>query len=210
MLTRLLSIAIVSAFVVAAQAQLPSDRFSPINYLGRYSGFGYSEGYHACKDGRSNSSNSKSMWKPWESMSSFYGSATTPPNNRSVGMRTTHVAPLYSQAYNASASAGPSMDVAPMRIPMAIPLAQPNTFETQPSTFATPKNLLQQDPSPTRSYESVPPAPTQKQPSPSDRDRLELPAPGKTSEYLPTSSTQNLRVTPGSRSVVMPSSFQHR
>ncbi len=213
MLTRLLSIAIVSAFVVAAQAQLPSDRFSPINYLGRYSGFGYSEGYHACKDGRSNScnsSNSKSMWKPWESMSSFYGSATTPPNNRSVGMRTTHVAPLYSQEYNPSASPVQSMDVAPMQIPMAIPLTQPNTFETQPSTFATPKNLLQQDPSPTRSYESVPPAPTQKQSSPSDRDRLELPAPAKTSEYFPTSGMQNVRVTPGSRSVVTPSAFQHR
>ncbi len=210
MLTRFLSIAIVSAFGVAAQAQLPSDRFSPINYLGRYHGFGYSEGYHACKEGRCNSASGGSFWKPWESMSSFYGSATAPPSNRIVAMRTTNVAPLYSQEYYTSPSGGQSMDVAPIQVPMSSPLAQPNTFEMQPRTFATPKNLIQPEPSSPKSYESVPPAPLQKQSSPSDRDRLDLPAPTKTSEYFPASGMQNLRVPPGTRSVVMPSSFQSR
>ncbi len=210
MLTRFLSIAIVSALGAAAQAQLPSDRFSPINYLGRYHGFGYSEGYHACKEARCNSASSGSFWKPWESMSNFYGSATAPPNNRSVGMRTNNVAPLYGQEYFTSPSVGQSMDVAPVQVPMSSPLAQPKPFDMQPKTFATPKNLIQQEPSSPKSYESVPPTPLQKQSSPSDRDRLDLPAPTTTSGYTPASGMQNLRVPPGTRSVVMPSAFQSR
>ena len=80
MFTRLLSFALVSVLTVAAQAQLPSERFSPINYFGRYHGFGYSDGYHACKEGRCNS---WSLWKPWESMSSLYSSHTPTSSNRS-------------------------------------------------------------------------------------------------------------------------------
>ena len=86
MFTRLLSFALVSVLTVAAQAQLPTERFSPINYFGRYHGFGYSDGYHACKEGRCNS---WSLWKPWESMSSLYSSHTPTSSNRSVPIQAT-------------------------------------------------------------------------------------------------------------------------
>ena len=96
MVTRLLSILLVSVLTVAAQAQLPSERFSPINYFGRYHGFGYSDGYHACKEGRCNS---WSMWKPWEPMSSLYSSHTPTSSNRSVAIRTTANSQMSSLEY---------------------------------------------------------------------------------------------------------------
>jgi hypothetical protein len=58
-------------FCSPAAAQLPSqNRFSPINYFGRWQGFGYSDGYHACKEGRC---------PPKWSFSSFCGEPTSPP-----------------------------------------------------------------------------------------------------------------------------------
>ena len=226
MLTRLLSIAIVSVFSIAAQAQLHSDRYSPINYLGRYSGFGYSDGYHACKDGQCNNGSmlkptmaklsmaKPSTWNPWEPMSSFYGSATAPSDNRIIGnsiapMRTTTVAPLYTKPYFSTPSDRQPMsdrqplDVPPTQAPVTKPLLKPSTLEAPPSLpLRTPAAPIKQ--------ESVPPAPIPKQSSPSDHDKLELPEPTKTSQYFTPSGMQNLRVPPGSRSVVMPSALQLR
>ena len=86
MLIRLFSIAIVFTAVATTQAQLPSqNRVSPINYFGRYHGFGYSDGYHECKESKVRPA---SFWKPWESMSSFYGQPTVPPSGSIVGSRT--------------------------------------------------------------------------------------------------------------------------
>ncbi len=176
MVTRLLSVAFVCVFNVAALAQLPSESFSPLNYFGRYHGFGYSDGYHACKDGHCNSDKGKrngSIWKPWESMSSFYGSPTAPPSNRVVTQRATSRAPLYSQEYFVSPNFGPSIDVSPQSMYQALPQSLPNwPSTTQPS------------------YESVPPAPGQSQPSPSDRGNLELPAPQKTEQMPPTPTAE--------------------
>ena len=111
MLSRLLSIAFVSVLAVAAQAQLPSERFSPINYFGRYHGFGYSDGYHACKEDRCNSWSPSKHWespskhwgalsKPWESMSSLYGSPAPTSSNRTVGTQTTVSSSVVSQEHN--------------------------------------------------------------------------------------------------------------
>ena len=99
MLTRLLSFAFVGVFAAVAQAQLPSERFSPINYFGRYHGFGYSDGYHACKGGRCNS---WSLWKPWESMSSLYGSPSPSTSNRAARLQATANLPVISQEYYAA------------------------------------------------------------------------------------------------------------
>ena len=184
MVTRLLSVAIVCVFNVAANAQLPSDSFSPLNYLGRFHGFGYSEGYHACKDGRCNSGkggSGSSIWKPWESMSSFYGSATAPPNQRVVTQRPTSQAPLYSQEYCVSPNFGPP-NIGPVS-----PSFAPSIDVSHQPTYPSPQQTLpKRTPTPQPSYESVPPAPKQSQPSPSDRNMLELPAPQKL-EQVPAS-----------------------
>lgn len=179
MVTRLLSVALVCVFNVAAQAQLPSESFSPLNYLGRFHGFGYSEGYHACKDGRCDSDNSKSsrggsIWKPWESMSSYYGTATAPPSSRVVTPRATSKAPLYSQENCVAPNFGvPNLgSVAPS-------FGSTMGVSPQPMYQAPPQSLPKWAPTPQPSYESVPPAPSQSQPSPSDRGKLELPAPQK-------------------------------
>ena len=106
MLTRLLSFAFVGVFAAVAQAQLPSERFSPINYFGRYHGFGYSDGYHACKGGRCNSWSLwkpwESMSKPWESMSSLYGSPSPATSNRAARLQATANLPMVSQEYYAA------------------------------------------------------------------------------------------------------------
>ncbi len=96
MITRLLSVVLVGVWTVAAQAQLPSEHFSPINYFGRYHGFGYSDGYHACKEGRCNS---WSLWKPWEPMSSLYSSPAPTSSNRSVAIQATANSKLSSLEY---------------------------------------------------------------------------------------------------------------
>ena len=199
MVTRLLSVAFVCVFNVSAHAQLPSESFSPLNYLGRFYGFGYSDGYHACKDGRcesGKSGSSGSIWKPWESMSTYYGTASAPPGNRVVTQRATNKAPLYSQencvapnfgspnfgsanfgSANFGTGApnfGPSLDVSPQPMYQA---PQPMYQAPQPKYQAPPQSLPKWSPTPQPSYESVPPAPRQSQPSPSDRNKLELPAP---------------------------------
>ena len=166
MLTRTLSIALVCVFTIAAQAQLPSERFSPINYFGRFHGFGYSDGYHACKDGRCNT-NSWSNWKPWESMSSVYGSPTPPPSNRALGVRAKPMSQNYQQAYYPLPSLEPSTDFSALPTPasqLRIPPAPLNGTHRAPAD---------------KTFETVPPAPVRTQPSPSDRGVRELPPPLK-------------------------------
>jgi len=186
MLKRPLSIALVCVFSVAAQAQLPSERFSPINYFGRFHGFGYSDGYHACKDGRCNTkgntngningnsnsnSNSWSTWKPWESMSSFYGSPSPPPSNRVLGVRAMPI-PMsqnYSQAYYPSPSLEHSTDFSSLPTPAS---------QLQLGSPPAPLYGTQRSPA-DKTYETVPPAPVRAQPFPSDRTVRELPPPLK-------------------------------
>ena len=180
MLTRPLSIALVCIFTVATQAQLPSERFSPINYFGRFHGFGYSDGYHACKDGRCNTnsnsnsntnsnSSSWSKWKPGESMSSFYGSATPPPSNRVLGVRTIPMSQNYQQAYYPSPSLEQSTDFSSLPTPAS---------QLQLSNPPAPLNVTQRSQA-DKIHETVPPAPVRAQPSPSDRGVRELPPPLK-------------------------------
>ena len=162
MFSRLLSIAFVSVLAVTAQAQLPSARFSPINYFGRYNGFGYSDGYHACKDGRCKT---WSMSKPWESMSSLYGSPTPSSSNRvpssnhrAVGIQSRSISPMVSQEYFAT--------------PVINRTAPPSGPQWLP-TVAIP-------------YESVPPNQNQIQLSPSDRPVRAQPPLGTKSEFMPS------------------------
>jgi hypothetical protein len=186
MITRLLPVVIVCVFAAAADAQLTSDRYSPINTFGRYHGFGFSDGYHSCKDGRSN--NSVSFWKPWESMSSFYGSPTQPPSNRA--MNTTSSSLLYSPARAYHANPGFAQPVEEVFTQPSAPAYVP-----QQMVPAAPLQVPPLNRAPQNSYESVPPAPLQLQSSPSDR---ELPAPRKSSE--PTA--QRLQVPKVSRSLL--------
>ena len=170
MLTRPLSIALVCVFSVAAEAQLPSERFSPINYFGRFHGFGYSDGYHACKDGRCNTNgNSWSTWKPWESMSSFYDSPTPPPSNRVLGVRAIPMSQNYIQAYYPSPSIEQSTDFSSLPTPAS---------QLQLGNPPAPLYGTQRSPA-DKTYETVLPAPVRAQPSPSDRTVRELPPPLK-------------------------------
>ena len=170
MLKRPLSIALVCVFSVAAQAQLPSERFSPINYFGRFHGFGYSDGYHACKDGRCNTKgNSRSTWKPWESMSSFYGSPTPPPSDRALGVRAISMSQNYTQAYYPSPSLEQSTDFSSLPTPAS---------QLQLGSPPAPLYGTQRSPA-DKTYETVPPAPVRAQPFPSDRTVRELPPPLK-------------------------------
>ena len=80
---RLFSLLLVSFSSLAAQAQLPSNNWSPLNYFGRYHGFGYSDGYHSCKDGnchgaRGLRSNLTPFSNDRDPIATFYGSPTTP------------------------------------------------------------------------------------------------------------------------------------
>jgi hypothetical protein len=60
--------------------QIPSQaRSSPINYFGRFHGFGYSDGYHSCPTPRSPRGHglAQSLGSPAD-FSSYYGSPTAP------------------------------------------------------------------------------------------------------------------------------------
>ena len=169
MFSRLLSIAFVSVLAVTAQAQLPSARFSPINYFGRYHGFGYSDGYHACKEGRCNT---WSIWKPWESMSkpwgsmsSLYGMPTPSSSNRApshsnqaVGIQTTNNSPMASQEFYAT--------------PIINRTAPPSGPQWSPAGPHT--------------KESIPPNQNQIQLSPSDRPVRALSPLGTKSDFMPS------------------------
>jgi hypothetical protein len=229
MFARMLSLAFVSLIPGISLAQLPSQHFSSINYLGRYLGFGYSDGYHACQDGRCTPVGQP---KSWDAMSTFYGSPTLPPNNRVVGRQlTTMPSPAFNHEHCVEPVFSPGSqsqlaypmqttlqtEVAPSMVqPNSQPQPHPQTlaphWSPSPLSFEpyTP-NLkpLQSSPSDRGSYESVPPAPRTSQPSTTDREQLELPSPLQRSESK-SPEAQYRRVPPGSYSLIQPTSVRAR
>ncbi|MEQ1827084.1 MAG: hypothetical protein ABL921_14110 [Pirellula sp.] len=202
MWTRLLSLTLLAIFSCSATAQLPSQRTSPINYFGRFHGFGYSDGYHECKEGRS--TNTWSFWRPLDAMSSFYGQPTAPPNSRtkySPPAARVMVPALGSHEYSTQRiEPVPMLDQSPTYSgPMrTAPLYSPAQLQPAPDAMAPP-NLtpLQISPAPNSPsvpslYEQVPPAPFQPN-SPSDLDPLELPAP-KTEQVPDSRANQTSRL----------------
>ena len=96
MVPKVFSLAIACLLSLTAEAQLSSSRVSPMNCIGRYHGFGYGDGYHACQDGKCKPSNDSSFWKPWESISSFHAKPTSPPSRwwQTSGVRISPASPL--------------------------------------------------------------------------------------------------------------------
>jgi hypothetical protein len=215
-------------------AQLPAQRVSPVNLLGRYHGFGYSDGYHECKDGKCKTP--VSLPKPWAPISSFYGQPTEPPKTqwlpshayrshapRPLGtahQTETYVAP-HALSQPAPASPG-QIDLGPMpstsspmpnapmsHAPALIPVPTPDSPPS--STLTTPKAS---NPTPNASapslYEQVPPAPMVPFPPKTETTQdpdalLDLP-PKKSND----SSTQFKRTPPGAFSLLQQTMFQKR
>ncbi len=197
--TRLLSIAFACFFSMSAEAQLASDRFSPINAFGRFHGFGISDGYHACKDGRCKPDSS---WKSWAPMSSFYGSPTLPPSNRMVPMQSMGELPQIPQQIYVEPSFSNTNEVYSHPQLHSQPTPSPITPPRQPR--AQGMSLPPWSPSSQRSTDSVPPPAEQSQPSASDRF-LELPAPPKRPEAIsPAPDVPSRRVPPDSQSLIQP------
>ena len=218
-MTMLMPIAIsVVSFSNDANAQLPSqNHVSPINYFGRYHGFGYSDGYHACKNSRPSA---WSMWKPWESMSSFYGEPTLPPSSHFRTHGSAAYRPLQTYSNDMTYSQ-------PIPTPNQIPMGQepitlgpssiPNHgYELEqppmsvPQTFAPPSRSVPPAAG-SNSYESISPAPPRNQNSPSDKESFELPVPRTGPEREPIQpSAQNRRVPPGMQTLLHPSAYRQR
>ena len=148
MRTRLLSIAIVSVLSVGAQAQLPSERFSAINYIGRFTGFGYSDGYHSCKDERRSP---VASLKQRESWSTTHGAPTAPPSSNMM-MRPTSASQQYAQQVQLDASPSMPSTNLPQALPLKVQTVQP--LESQPPGSLPPES--QSSPSDFRKMEPVP------------------------------------------------------
>lgn len=182
-------------FCSPVEAQLPSqNRFSPINYFGRWQGFGYSDGYHACKEGRC---------PPKLSFSSFYGEPTSPPSY-----------PLFHGHRAANIGYAPQLH---------LHRYSPSVHPYSQSAFAGPQGSTQPNPAPQQLapipssptpnfYETDPPAPLGKSESPSDKDYFELPMPPKSSDdLLPAEpSVNSRRVPPGNQSLLHQSNYRKR
>ena len=208
-------------FCSPSEAQLPSqNRFSPINYFGRWQGFGYSDGYHACKEGRC---------PPKLSFSSFYGEPTSPPSSplfhghraANVGYSPQLQPHQYSHSvhpYSQSAYAGSQGSAQPSPAPyypgnagtgMSPPAMQP----AEMAPYQPPQQMAPVPSSPPPSfYETVPPAPLRKPESPSDKDYFELPPPPNSSDdLLPAApSVNSRRVPPGNQSLLHQSNYRKR
>lgn len=198
--TRLLSIAFASFFCAVAQAQLSSDRFSPINYFGRYHGFGYSDGYHACKDGRCNTGSS---WINWTGVSTFYGEPTPPPSSRFAPMRAPGFLPRYSQDEYVAPIFNDGLEYSSHTLPTPSSMMQ---MQPSPQVMTAPQSTIPLQ----NFYESVPAVPRDSQSSPSDRS-LELPAPlSKPESVSPAPQVQSRRVPPGTHSLIQQSTFRLR
>lgn len=193
MLLRFAFVSLVCLFAANAQAQLPSSRFSPVNYFGRYHGFGYSDGYHACKDGNC----SRPSWSPFGSMSTFYGAPSAPPTRVPVFVPPMSYAPSYSTGYAEAIDYGTANQgtIAPTPAPVPVPVPMP-----MPAPQSTSAPSL---------YELVPPAPM-KGVSPSDRDRLDLSPSNGPETISPAPSVQSRRTPPGSQSLIKQSMFRLR
>ncbi len=183
MFTRPLSIVFVSVLAIAAQAQLPSAQVSRINYLGRYHGFGYSDGYHACKEVKCNS---WSVWKPWESMSKpweLMSKPWVPMSKPWVPMSSLYDSPTPSfsnraPSYRNRNSEFPTVDNSPTIAP---------EFSATPAiNRAAPLSLPEWYPAGRSPYESDSPTSAPIQLSPSDRPVRALPPLGTKSELMPS------------------------
>ena len=212
MFARILSMAFVCVIPGVSQAQLPSQNFSSINYLGRYFGVGYSDGYHACKDGRCNG-NAKSV--NWDFVSTFSGPPTLPPNNRLFGRQPVATSPNYNQAYYVEPMVAPSMQSPTvnsiqnmMPNAMAPTPAQPS-FQPLPQPQSTRPSTPPWSPSDRGNLEVVPSAPKQSPTSTRERDESDLLSPPQ----RPDSSVpevQYRRVPPGAYSLIQPTSVRAR
>lgn len=182
-------------FCSTAEAQLPSqNRFSPINYFGRWQGFGYSDGYHACKEGRCPSK---------QSFSSYYGEPTSPPSS-----------PLFHG--HRAANIGYSPQLQPHQYSHSVhPYSQSAYAGSQGSaqTSTAPQHFTPVPSSPTPNfYETVVPDPLGKPESPSDKNYFELPMPPKSSDdLLPAAPSVNSRRVPqGNQSLLHQSNDRKR
>jgi hypothetical protein len=234
MISRLMILPVVFLLSGVTQAQLPSqNRVTPINYFGRFHGFGYSDGYHACKDER------PKAWYSWSplsgmsmSMSSFYGEPTLPPSTRDVGPVLPRRAPYapaqihYTEVHPYSQSLSPAtssvVNPAPGPYYSPAPAVQVYPQPTTPPLQMTPQQAapmqvsppvqLTPNPSTPSFYEPVPPAPMKRPESPSDKDYFELPGPNQPAKDQSQSapSVQGRRVPPGSQSLIHQSMYRKR
>lgn len=75
-----LTLLLTSLASTSAFGQLPNQsKSSPLNYLARFHGIGYSDGYHSCP---TNQCPPNRSWAKPASFSSFYGEPTPPPGTR--------------------------------------------------------------------------------------------------------------------------------
>lgn len=96
-----LGLVLSSIICDTSYAQLPNQsKTSPLNFIGRFHGLGYSDGYHSCPDNQCGPNRS---WARPGSFSSFYGEPTAPP-----GARMIKPAPSYAgyQAYTQAVEPG--------------------------------------------------------------------------------------------------------
>lgn len=132
------SFAVVGQTAFAQSPSANSWRTSPLSSFARFHGFGYSDGYHACKG---NECSPKKSWLSGENFSSFYGEPTVPPA-RAIGSKQ----PSYS-SYQATqqmsvaplpydAELSPGMTLSPMPINESL-----HTIPPSPDVTMTPTNL---------------------------------------------------------------------
>lgn len=140
------SLAFLLASLVSASAlgQLPNQsKSSPLNYLARFHGIGYSDGYHACPNNQCPPNRS---WAKPVSFSSFYGEPTPPP-----GTRFHRPAPSYS-VYQSYTHGGEMMVHPPTVQPsqhsptmQLAPSPSMNSTPDYPSAIPSHSILLQND-----------------------------------------------------------------
>jgi hypothetical protein len=140
------SLTLLFASLVSSSAlgQLPNQsKSSPLNYLARFHGIGYSDGYHSCPNNQCAPNRS---WAKPASFSSLYGEPTPPP-----GPRFHRPAPSYSvyQSYDQGIEMIVTPQVSqPSQHAPAMQLAPPpsmNSTLDYPSAIPRHSILLQND-----------------------------------------------------------------
>jgi hypothetical protein len=199
-----LRISIVAAlFVLVGQtafAQSPSAnswRTSPLNSFARFHGFGYSDGYHACKG---NECSPKKSWLSGESFSSFYGEPTVPPPRAKWSKQPSYASYQTTQPMSAlplpyEADLNTGMTLSPMPIHESLHPIPPS-----PPVPMSPLNLL-----------PIPRAPAPAA-SPSDLTPYDNPRPtiGREPEVVipQLQRPQTRRVVPGTHSLMISQGVQ--
>ena len=161
MIPRVFSLAIACLLSLTAQAQLPSSRASSLNNFGRYQGFGFSDGYHACEHGNCKPSKPSSFWKPWEPTARLHAKPTSPAASRLGQTSSIRISPtelqhgngsefeIYSQGLSTSPSYNPNTN--PSTSPSFSPSTRPNfSPNTTPST--TPSTTPRANENPSQGY----------------------------------------------------------